>query len=99
MNINPQDNPQEWAQLVQALSVQFSEDLSTDIGPKTLAYAAALNRADSNTNVCHSHDFCDANMVMHGSFITVLDRDPTQDDQYLIDSAWNEAKEFNFNLS
>lgn len=99
MNFNSQDNPQEWARLIKALSVQFSEDLLSDIGRADLLTVIDRNDRETNKSVCHSHDFCDANMTMRGSFITVLDREPTQADQYLIDSAWNEAKEFNFNLS
>ena len=97
--MNPQDNPKEWRDLVTRLSCQFSDDLSVDIGDPNLHEVVNRNQWETNPSTCHSHDFCDANMTMRGSFITVFDREPTQADQYLIDSAWSEAKEFNFNLS
>ncbi len=30
--------------------------------------ACRRNHEEQNPNVCHTHDFCDANMVMHAAF-------------------------------
>lgn len=49
--------------------------------------------------VCHSHDFCDANMAMAEAFETVVKRpvDPQSDaDTALWDRAWDTARESGF---
>ena len=37
------------------------------IGPHMLARVVNLNSAESSPNVCHTHDYCDANMVMEAA--------------------------------
>lgn len=53
-----------------------------------------------DSNVCHSHDFCDANMAMHGAFSLALHREMVLDsesdegerDRMLFNDAWEVAK-------
>ena len=84
---------------VEKLSIQFSEDLLTDIGYANLKKAVELNHWDKDKNICHTHDFCDSNMIMLGAFESVFNREPTTDaDSFLMDQAWTEAKDFDFNI-
>jgi len=34
------------------------------------------NRRETNPGVCHTHDFCDANMLMEAAFIETMGREP-----------------------
>jgi len=46
------------------LAEQFVHRLGQAIGRAKLLEVCALNDAETSEGVCHSHDFCDANMVM-----------------------------------
>lgn len=51
------------------------------------------NRAEAGPGVCHSHDFCDANMAMHEAF-TSFGVDPLPDDGDMAQeniALWNAA--------
>lgn len=83
---------------IERLSNHFSELLSHEIGDDNLATVVERNSAEENKNVCHSHDFTDANMIMHQAFVDVYERMPTPEDEADINEAWNEAKYYHFNL-
>jgi len=54
-----------------------------------------LNAVESNPAICHSHDFCDANMSMLEAFQYVMDRTARLSDQAdidMINAAWEHAK-------
>lgn len=46
------------------LAAEFSRQLSAQLTTLEMASVVARNAIDTNPNVCHSHDFCDANQVM-----------------------------------
>lgn len=46
------------------LLVEFCRALREEIGDEEYAEVLALNAQETDPNVCHSHDYCDANMVM-----------------------------------
>lgn len=46
------------------LATKFDELLIKVIGPENYAEAIRLNQQEPDPEICHSHDFCDANMVM-----------------------------------
>ena len=48
---------------IKAVARAFGRLLLKKLGGR-LAAAVRLNRAEGNPNVCHTHDYCDANMVM-----------------------------------
>ena len=78
---------------------KFSELLQAELTPSELQEARELNKTEEDSNVCHSHDFCDANMVMHEAFGT-FGIDPLDDlDKWsnLWNSAWSLAKKYEFN--
>lgn len=42
----------------------FAQELYEELGNATMIEVIELNRRETNKGVCHSHDFCDANMTM-----------------------------------
>ena len=83
------------------LSNKFAYLLSMEIGDDNLRKVVDRNRAENCGSVCHSHDYCDANMIMVEAFKEVCKREPdlnNRDDVVLIDQAWKQAKDYNFNL-
>lgn len=68
---------------------RFAEILKTWLTPQQMAEVVKRNDAQENPGVCHSNDFCDANMAMAEAFekfgIVV---DPQDDDHA---AKWSEA--------
>jgi hypothetical protein len=56
------------------------------------------NRVEADRSVCHSHDFCDANMVMYSACQIVFPgcASPEDVDAVAWNAAWNEAKKRGF---
>lgn len=57
------------------------------------------NKAETDDAVCHTHDFCDANMYMAEAFQTVIGREPDVSDEAdaeLWSDAWSIAKAAEF---
>lgn len=80
------------------LARSFSRGLARTIGAANLSIVRSRN-AIGRANVCASHDFCDANMVMDSAFRRVIGRaiDLQSDaDCALWDSAWSAAKRAGF---
>lgn len=51
------------------------------------------NAEDKDKSICHSHDFCDANMAMDEAFNeNLLYLDYTEENINLFSDAWREAK-------
>jgi hypothetical protein len=46
----------------------FVSGMLADFGFEALAKAARANRREKNKQICHSHDFCDANEYMLRAF-------------------------------
>lgn len=54
----------------------------------------ARNYAETDPRICHSHDYCDANMAMVDAFQAVLGREPdvgTEADAAICNAAWDIA--------
>ena len=78
--------------LIVALAEAFDHLLRTEIGKAKYREVLARNAAEPDAGICHSHDFCDANMMMDGAFRVVLQRGPDIDDDAdltLWTDAWN----------
>jgi hypothetical protein len=43
---------------------EFSKVLRSWLTPEQMTEVIALNREEKSPGICHSHDFCDANMAM-----------------------------------
>lgn len=83
-------------QLVIAVANKFTTLLREELGAETFGEVRRRNRADADLAVCHSHDFCDANMLMHDAIVTVISkrRDYAGQPLYeadLHDDLWNDA--------
>ena len=88
---------------VNALAGAFVKELREQLTAEQFAEVVALNGVELNPDVCHSHDFCDANMVMDAAFNTFgvdpLEYGYTEEDGMsqevcnLWNAAWNRAKE------
>lgn len=75
----------------EALARKFCEVLRQHLSAHELASAIMLNRNEESPNVCHTHDFCDANMTMLAameSFGVVYESAAEQQDFCRV---WNEA--------
>lgn len=74
---------------------KFSELLLEEIGKEKLDEVVSLNKEEENDDICHSHDFCDANVLMAEAFAAVgidLDKDfPAILQNKEILDIWNQA--------
>ena len=71
------------------LASQFMVDLADEIGKNHFLMACMRNKSAA-PGICHSHDFCDANMVMHAAFCRSFGNPPGDSDM-ADDELWNEA--------
>lgn len=58
------------------LARTFSAHLLAAVGPADLAEAARRNATETDPGTCHSHDFCDANVMMAAAFQELTGVDP-----------------------
>lgn len=87
----------------EALAEAFVKQLREQLTAEQFAEVVALNGIELNPDVCHSHDFCDANMVMDAAFkafgIDPMEYGYTEEDGMsqevcgLWNSAWDRGKE------
>jgi hypothetical protein len=94
--MNPPDSVE-----VTKIAVQFSKRLLAYCGRENLNKAWVLNATDPDKEVCHSHDFCDANVFMMRAYRAVTGKKPntTSDDVIAIwNAAWDIAKQNRFYL-
>jgi hypothetical protein len=54
---------------VDALAVEFCDAMRDALTPEQMRQVVERNLAETDPGVCHSHDFCDANMVLHEVFM------------------------------
>src|ERR1700744_1220901 len=82
------------------LAMKFSEFLRRDLGTATVLKICERNDADEIPGICHSHDFCDANMIMHEAMTVVLGDEPdVGGDCQNIVNLWNDAWQMAYNNS
>lgn len=86
--------------LIDKIAAAFCRKLRAMLTPEELAEAVALNRAEKTDNVCHSHDFCDANVAMIDALEELGVELDLQDDVVCghINGAWELAKRADFAL-
>lgn len=82
------------------LALEFSQGFHDCLGPEQMREVVERNRADTAPGVCHSHDLCDANMVIYAVFLR-HGMDPATEEGMerhgaLWDQAWNLAKSRDF---
>jgi hypothetical protein len=54
---------------VDALAVEFCDAMREALTSGQMRQVVERNQAEPDAGVCHSHDFCDANMVLHEVFM------------------------------
>lgn len=86
------------------LAREFSERLKQTLSPEELNELVLRNRIEKTPNICHSHDFCDANILLHDVFIRhgmdIADEGGRELWGEMWDNTWNlaKSKEFWINL-
>lgn len=74
----------------------FAALLRDEVGEETIHAINRANDAERNPNVCHSHDYCDANMVLLEAFqVHGVDPD-AEGNENLWDAAWMIARRSGF---
>jgi hypothetical protein len=83
---------------VDTLATEFSIIIREWLTPDQCRQIDARNAAETDSQVCHSHDFCDANQAMIDAFARFnVECDPTDDLHYnLCQAAWAVAKRIGF---
>lgn len=81
----------------EAVAAEFAKVLRTWLTPEEFTEMRCSNRGETDEGVCHSHDFCDANMAMLRALTNLgvpEDSVNYQDDATLElwNSAWDIAK-------
>lgn len=86
-----------------ALALEFSQGLHACLGREQMREVFERNRAETAPGVCHSHDFCDANMVLYEVFmrhsIDPVSEEGMERHGALWDQAWNLAKSREFRIA
>jgi hypothetical protein len=86
------------------VAAAFSRVLRDWLTVDEFAELVELNREETDKTVCHSHDFCDANMAMHEALVEcgAIDKDGFDaDDEFIVElfsAAWDEAVKNEFYL-
>jgi hypothetical protein len=86
--------------MVNELAAEFAKRLREDLNDDTIAEVNRRNRSETS-GVCHSHDFCDANVAMIGAMgVFGIDVDDLNDAAVAatVDSAWTMAKANSFDV-
>ncbi len=81
--------------LVDRIAATFTTKLFEALGDIKMHEVMRRNRSEENPNVCHSHDFCDANMIMADAFSEETGRDldvADEGDAALCNEAWELAR-------
>lgn len=85
-------------QLIKSIAREFGCLLTLQLGSKLIT-VVERNSTEKNSSICHSHDFCDANVFMNAAFNRYKKRDPQADscnDAFILNEAWNIAKSNQF---
>ena len=73
----------------------FAGLLKDDLTKAQFAEILRRNKVQMNGGICHSHDFCDANVLMEIAFRAIVGREPdvgSDADAALWSAAWRHAK-------
>ena len=86
----------------ETLASEFSQSLCLLLTSEQMNEIRVRNVAESHPGICHTHDFCDANVVLHEIFLS-HGIDPADEggvDKWgpLWNAAWNLAKASEFHV-
>ncbi|WP_313952526.1 hypothetical protein [Accumulibacter sp.] len=54
---------------IETMAIEFSAKLKRWLSREQIKKVVSRNRDEDEPNICHSHDFCDANMALHDVFM------------------------------
>jgi len=82
--------------MIKAIAEAFAGILKEWLSDDEFAEMKAANKAEQDDGVCHSHDYCDANMAMLGALIKAgaITQDQADADDFDImdhSNLWNAA--------
>jgi hypothetical protein len=83
-------------QRISDLADTFLRKLRQRLGDDVMRAITSLNADEPDPGVCHSHDYCDANVIMDEAFVVVFGRSSracSDRDAALWTRAWDLAKE------
>ncbi len=87
----------------EALAREFSHQLKQELTSDEIKQVVMRNRTEHDDRICHSHDFCDANMILHEVFMNhgmdIADEGGRERWGALWDEAWRLAKSADFWLT
>jgi hypothetical protein len=81
---------------VEEIAFKFNENLKDSLTKAQYRMVLKLNEKEKDKSICHSHDYCDANMVMLSAVCEVTGRpeDPTADGIIeLMNQSWEKWRE------
>lgn len=83
--------------LAAMLAGRFAAEMKSELTAAELRQVRERNASGDYAGACATHDFCDANMMMHSAFVAVVGVDPHDDGMSeehceLWNEAWNIAK-------
>lgn len=78
---------------IEEIARAFAASLVEGLGQATVREINARNAIEDHPSVCHTHDFCDANVDMWNAFEHTLHREPDVDSESDAD-IWNQAWAF-----
>ena len=82
------------------LAKVFGEKVQEALTTTEFRAAVDANKSDEpNSPVCHTHDYCDANMLMHAAWLDFFGQEPdvsSDDDTLIWNEAWSIAKAADF---
>jgi hypothetical protein len=91
-------------QTVVNIAQMFAQQLENVLTEEQFAEVLRRNTAEMDPGTCHSHDFCDANMVMASAFEDVMERPMVMNDtaqgeadRGLWNAAWDHATTYYLN--
>ena len=78
------------AQRVDELANEFIKTIQRWLGPQDCELVDERNRAEEDDRICHTHDFCDANMAMDEAYENLWRLSPNLRDEAVQDE-WSDA--------
>ena len=85
---------------IDALAREFSKDLKSVLSSVEMKEVVQKNKAELSPGICHSHDYCDTNMVLHNVFLKhgmdIADEGGRERWGEMWDAAWNLAQSNDF---
>jgi len=85
--------------LAEKVAIRFTQLLAQQLTEEEQASVIRLNKCELHPYVCHTHDFCDANMPMAEAFTQIVGFEPDSSSEVhatLWGTAWDIAKSNHF---